>query len=137
MIYEIEPVYWPNYPHLSEIATLTGLEFEDIKQVTDQLGKRWNGQTYINVFHKLGFNTSKFIKFDPETKYPCMLRLSRKDDSFWYVFVYNDNKLYHRKEVSFFDEVFRYLNGSYYTNLDTRIGNNKAYKITSMLQVWI
>ncbi len=133
MKFEIEPVCWPDYPHLNDLGTLTGLDLDELIAASKDLGIRWNGQTYIKLLNNLGFNTGRgFVKFDANTQYPCLLRLSRSDDKYWYTYPYYDGFIYHGLDRFDLKSHSKLINGKYFLTL-----NNKPYKITSMLQVWI
>lgn len=128
--YEIEAVFHPLHFFESQICSLTGLELEEVLQHTKKI-KTWRSRTYIDLFRELGFNTNhRFIKFDPDTKYPCLMRTKEygPEGKHWYGFVYYDHLVYMIGED---------------TEQVGAIGLNrfKAYypqlKITSMLQVWI
>lgn len=122
--YEIELVNFPDHWFESEIAMLTGLEFEEIRAVTRDV-IRWSGSQYVRIFRKLGYNTNaRFVKFDKNTPYPCMMRCKiPHDKSHWAGFVYYDGKIYHPNEgiLSWAEWNAMYPN----------------YRVTSMLQVWI
>lgn len=125
MKYELDWTrYYPDNGHYTIIAILTGLPLEDIKKASPSK-RAWGGQTYVYVFKKLGFNSNnRFIKFNPETEYPCLMRFKRTDikEPYWYGCVYYDNIVYMGNcRVKFSD----FLN------------NNTNIRITSMLQVWI
>lgn len=125
MKYEIELAYFPDHWFESEIATLTGLEFEEIYEITKNV-KRWSGSQYVKVFQKLGFNcNNRFIKFDKDTPYPCIMRCSkiRVKESHWYGFIYYDGNIY----IPNYGTLTWAQWNSFYPN----------YKVTSMLQVWI
>lgn len=113
--------YWAE----SEIAMLTGLELEEILQVTAGVS-RYYGSWWPETFRKLGFNCNpRWIKFDKDTRYPCMMRCHIKDDkSHWAGFVYYDGVVYHLDYGKIPLEQFYELWGD-------------VYKPTSMLQVWI
>jgi len=67
MKYEIEVVsYGDGLYNQSVISSLTGLDFEDSDKAVKEVKRLlWSGQTYVQVFRKLGFNTNpRFIKFD-------------------------------------------------------------------------
>jgi hypothetical protein len=123
--YEIQyQCFGPDYQIEGEIATLTGLEFEDILMATKGV-THWSGQAFVKVFRKLGFNTNRqFIKFDKETEWPCMMRTKKPfDKKYWYGFVYFKGLVY----VQYYGPVTWAEWNKLYPN----------YRITSMLQVWI
>lgn len=112
------------------VKVLTGAEFDDIeiarKEVWRLAGRKdsraWYGQSFIQVFRMLGFNTSKFIKFDPDTDKPCIMRCKYlRDESHWHAFIYHDGLVNNRWTL----EEWR------------KSHIEKYWKITSMLQVWI
>ncbi len=134
--YEIEVVFYGDgLYNQSVISSLTGLDFEDSdKSVKEVKRLLWSGQTYVQVFRKLGFNTNpRFIKFDPQTPYPCIMRCINHKKGVWYLFLYHQGVVYDIHGNSFHlndpSEVSK-MNGSYFL---------KWYrmKVTSMLQVWI
>ncbi len=134
--YEIEIVdYGQGYMHQSILSSLTGLEFDEVDKVVRSIRrKRWGGQTFIKAFQALGFNTNpRFVKFDPETPYPCILRCSGQNKGYWYVFYYNDGIIYdgHMHSFALGDaSKVRKYNNSYFLK---RYG----MKVTSMLEVGI
>ena len=125
MKYEID---WPrndcveNYHHHT-IAMLTGLPIEEIKAKAPDRGL-WHTRDYIKTFRDLGFNCNdRFIKFDPNTPYPCIMRYTTPEDkNHWYSEVYYDGLVYSWNNCSDLTS-FKIL--------------NPELKITSMLQVWI
>lgn len=134
--YEIEVVsYGDGLYNQSVISSLTGLDFEESDEAVKSVKRLcWSGQTYVQVFRKLGFNTNqRFIKFDPQTPYPCIMRCTNHKKGVWYLFLYHQGMVYDIHGNSFHitdtNEV-SILNGSYFL---------KWYnmKVTSMLQVWI
>lgn len=127
--YEIEPVYHPGYFFESQICSLTGLELEEVTKHTEKI-KTWRGRTYIDLFRELGFNTNpRFMKFDAETKYPCLMRTVQRSGkrTYWYGFVYHDSMVYVIGEGPLPIKMGLYQFTQAYPHL----------KITSMLQVWI
>lgn len=125
MKYEIPPCYFPDKHHLTIIGLLTGLDLEEIQAVTSNR-KIWYTRDYVHAFFKLGFNTNpRFVPFDPDTQYPCIMRCRQKPDSgYWYGWVYYDGMVYDTGNCFYtFDEWIEYF------------GNQ--YRVTSMLQVWI
>lgn len=134
--YEIEVVsYGDGLYNQSVISSLTGLDFEESDKVVKQVKRlSWSGQTYVQVFRKLGFNTNpRFIKYDPETPYPCIMRCVNHKKGVWYLFMYHQGLVYDIHGNSFHlndpNEVSN-RNGSY-------ILKWYGMKVTSMLQVWI
>ncbi|QEL01567.1 hypothetical protein FKG96_12370 [Olivibacter sp. LS-1] len=116
--------YYPNNHHHTVIAVLTGLDIVDIIDASP-LNDHWGGQTFVKTFNKLGFNTNhRFIKFDRDTIYPCLMRTKRTDikEPYWYCFPYYDGWVYFEGYCYGFEYFF-----AMYNNL----------RITSMLQVWI
>jgi len=136
MRYEIEVVFYGDgLYNQSVISSLTGLDFEESDEAVKSVKRLyWSGQTYVQVFRKLGFNTNpRFIKFDTETPYPCIMRCINHKKGVWYLFLYHQGMVYdiHGKCFHITDpnEVSR-LNGSYFLKW-------YGMKVTSMLQVWI
>lgn len=89
--YEFEIVnFGDGYWHESTLATMTGLTFDEVHAAVKAIGRdRWGGQLYIKTFQSLGFNTNpRFVKFDKDTAYPCILRCCNHQKSGWYVFFY-------------------------------------------------
>lgn len=109
----------------SQIATLTGLELDEIQAVTSKV-TRYNGQAFVNIFRQLGYSTNnRFIKFDKQTKYPCLMRTRKIGvKKYWFGFVYYDDMVY--------------IPGNLYP-LSWAQWNNMYpnHRITSMLQVWV
>lgn len=112
----------------SLVGVLTGLPYEEIeaarKQVwleTGRKGKRgWYGQSFIKVLYALGFNTSEaWIKFDPFTDKPCIMRTNTEDRNGWYAWIYHDGLINNSWTLDEWKKEYSFL------------------KITSMLQVWI
>ncbi|CDS94493.1 hypothetical protein BN1088_1431980 [Sphingobacterium sp. PM2-P1-29] len=136
MKYEIEVVnYGPDYHNQTAISSLTGLFFEEADQAVKDVNRKcWGGQTYVKVFQNLGFNTNpRFIKFDPATPYPCIMRCSNHVKGYWYLFIYHDGIVYDLYGNSFRLDDKTYVskrNGSYFLK-------RYSMKVTSMLQVWI
>lgn len=136
MEYEFEIInYGQPYFHESTLSTLTGLDFGEVHNMVKSIGKkRWGGQLYIKALQNLGFNTNpRFVKFNPDTSYPCILRCRNKEKGVWFLFYYCNGIVYDWWGNSFQlnnkAEVAR-IRGSYFL---------KKYqmKITSMLEVWI
>jgi hypothetical protein len=116
-----EGVRWSNiqYSNTRLVKILTGLSYEEIKTAAPDK-EAWNGQDFIKTFYKLGFNTSeRFIKFDPATDKPCIMRTTWYTKKNWGAFIYNNG-----------------LVNNYYT-LDMWKDAFPEIRITSMLQVWI
>ncbi len=133
MRYEIEPVTVEGDWFYSMVATLTGHE-ADVIQVHD-MGKR-NGKGMRDLFRALGFNCSeRFIPFDPETQWPCVMRIPHVGHSGWWCLVYFEERLYvfsQKTGTTVYPAVFKHQFGCYWL---CWFGN--AYRITSMMQVWI
>ncbi len=134
--YEIEVVcYGPDLLNQSVISSLTGLDFDEADQAVKSISlKSWSGKTYIEVFQNLGFNTNpRFVKFDPNTHYPCIMRCRNHVKGYWYLFLYHDSIVYDIHGNSFrLDDPYNVVkrNGSYFLT-------NYRMKVTSMLQVWV
>ena len=122
--YELDWTRTHDNHHHQIIAVLTSLSIEEIISASPKSNK-WHGRDYVKTFYKLGFNTSeRFVKFDPSTDKPCMIRAVEIDNerSGWYSWAYYDNCIV--------DDGVQYSLGlwtRYFPQL----------KITSMLQVWI
>lgn len=132
MEYEIDFRYIKDCSHKSLFCTLTGLEPEEVDHVVKRVMK---GRDFINGFRSLGFNTNpRFCKFDPETKYPCILRCQGDLKGTWYAFIYYKGIIWDPYHNDFYnlDDVkdMRYFRRKYYFT-------NFRIRITSMLQVWI
>ena len=123
MKFEID---WPRVEapndHIWMIGCLTGLSDQEIIDVVSAR-ESWNGQEYVRSFRNLGFNCNpRFVKFDPATKYPCIMRSTSEYKGYWNAWVYNNGMVY----------------GSWFRmTLDKWKENYPKLKITSMLQVWI
>lgn len=123
--YEIEHANFEGHGFESEISMLTGLGFDEIIKVTGKI-TRWSGRAFINTFQKLGYSCNqRFIKFDKNTPYPCMMRCHkiRVKESYWYGFIYYDGFVYHVDA----GKITWALWNDWYPDL----------RVTSMLQVWI
>jgi len=134
--YEIEVVFYGGGLHnQSVITSLTGLDFEESDKAVKAVKRQhWSGQTYVQVLRKLGFNTNpRFVKFDPETPYPCIMRCTNHKKGVWYLFLYHQGMVYDIYGNSFHlkdsNEVSK-LNGCFFLKW-------YGMKVTSMLQVWI
>ena len=126
MNYELDYTRLNDNSHIQTIAILTGLSDEEIMAVTPKRNI-WMTRDYIAAYKQLGFNCNpKFVPFDDETYYPCMMRykLKSKPNGYWYSEVYYDKKIYFGGgEVSLFQQW-----------KDEWAWN---FNITSMLQVWL
>ncbi|QTE37480.1 hypothetical protein J3L18_31020 [Mucilaginibacter gossypii] len=124
-MYELDYGRWYENGHHRIIAILTGLTIQEIVSASPKKDM-WNGQVYVKVFRKLGFNVNpKFKKFDPNTQYPCMMRCVRNDikEPYWYSWVYYDGFVYEGNNCGWsFDEFLRFM---------------PNFRVTSMLQVWV
>lgn len=125
--YELAEVnFGRDYHHETIIGILTGYNLEEILGVHKNK-KIWFTKDYFHVFHTLGFNTNaRFQKFDPETKYPCIMRCKRvaEINGYWFGWVYYDHWVWDTHgQIWDFDHW-----------IDTHKGH---YRVTSMLQVWI
>lgn len=136
MKYEIEVVsYGPDLYNQSVISSLTGLDFDEADPAVKSISRKsWNGQTYIKIFQNLGFNTNpRFVKFDPATPYPCIMRCRNHGKGYWLLFLYQNDIVYDLHGNSFRpDDPYNVVkrNGSYFLK-------NYGMKVTSMLQVWV
>lgn len=134
--YEIEIVnFGEGFYHESTLSTLTGLPFDEVHEAVKATGRKsWGGQLYIKTLQNLGFNTNpRFIKFNPHTPYPCILRCCNQKKGYWYVFYYNGGIVYDWKGNSFQltdNRNVRNFKGSYFLK-------NYGMKVTSMLEVWV
>ncbi len=136
MKYEFEVInYGRPYFHESTLSTLTGLEFDDVHPIVRSIGKKkWGGQLYIKALQNLGFNTNpRFVKFNSDTSYPCILRCRNHEKGIWYLFYYCNGIIYdgwgNSFELTNIDNV-ACIKGSYFLK-------QQQMKITSMLEVWI
>lgn len=124
--YELEEIreFRGEYYLHAYVSILTGLSYDEI---SPHIERRMTGSKFRRAFNKLGFNTNhRFIAFDPETQYPALIKCHlRGETKHWYPFVYYDNKVYAPDH------------GGVYDSLDSFLINNKDFRITSMLQVWI
>lgn len=130
--YEIEFQFIGHFEVRQSIfCSLTGLSWQEVDKVVNK--DRMTGSEHVKAFNQLGFNTNKrFIKFDPKTYYPAVLRCAGK--GCWYAFVYSNGMVfdpYNNLAFSINDKkrVKRIKNSYYLTDYNL--------KITSMLQVWI
>ena len=125
MTYELDwTMYYPDDSRVSAIAVLTGHEIEDILAVCPKT-ESWRSSSFKEAFHQLGFNTNKrFMAFDPETIYPCLMRYKDSDikGNYWYCRVYYHGRVY---------------GNGYSVPFDYWIQDNPNCRVTSMLQVWI
>jgi len=134
--YEIEvDSYGPNLYNQSVISSLTGLDFDEVDQAVQSISRNsWSGQNYVKLFQNLGFNTNpRFIKFDPKTPYPCIMRCCNHKKGYWYLFLYHDGVVCDLHGNSFrLDDPYEVIkrNESYFLK-------NYGMKVTSMLQVWL
>jgi len=131
MTYELD---W-NRPHEKDlhdnftlVGILTGLPKEDLIEAQKEvwrlnrrsLSKGWGGQSFIQLFRFLGFNTNnRFIKFDPDTDKPCIMRTTSFQKGYWYGFIYHDGLVNNEMALEDWKKCYKKL------------------KITSMLQIWI
>lgn len=134
--YEFEIInYGQIYFHESTLSTLTGLDFDEVHPLVKSIGKeRWGGQLYIKALQNLGFNTNpRFVKFNPDTSYPCIIRCRNHEKGIWYLFYFCNGIVYDWLGNSFLltdkSHVAK-IRGSHFL---------KQYqmKVTSMLEVWI
>lgn len=125
--YELELVnFGGKYYMESMIATLTGLDLEDILAVRPYKD-RWIGGEIAQLIRDLGYNTNlRFTKFNRNTKYPCLMRTHDrfKKNGTWYSFVYYDGMVGCNGYTEF-------VPWSQF-NMD-----NPNLRVTTMLQVWI
>ena len=123
--YELDYLRSHDNGHHEIIAILTGHEIEDIVAASSE-NQIWYPKMYIAAFRKLGFNCDdRFVKFNPDTDKPCMMRFKRNDikESYWHAFAYYDHKVY--------------LGAGEWYKFDLFIEANPHFRITSMLRVWI
>lgn len=150
--YEVEHVQAtePEKECAALIAMLTGLPLEEVwAKLPARLQKHcgWYSRDFSDTFRRLGYDCSpRFIKFDPDTKYPCLLRfgptarglvwrrawkrretgdptaqLTEREKHWWNVWVYYDGLVYEP----------RYSGPWLFHTMD------KGVRPTSMMQVWI
>lgn len=127
--------YGPGYHNHSAISSLTGLTFGEADEAINKVNRKdWGGQTYVKCFQDLGFNTNpRFIKFDPETKYPCIMRCTNKKKGYWYLFIYNNGTVY-----DLYGNAFNFYSEKHVIQRNGKIFlKDYGMKVTSMLQVWI
>jgi len=135
MKYEVDIVcYGPELYNQSVISSLTGINFEEADKAVRAINRRsWSGQTYVKAFQNLGFKTNpRFVKFDPSTPWPCIMRCRNHVKGYWYIFLYHDGIVYDLYGNSFpLDDPCNVVNrnGSYFLN-------HYGMKVTSILQVW-
>lgn len=135
MKYEVDIVcYGPDLYNQSVISSLTGLDFDESDKAVKEIKRKcWDGQTYVKLFQNLGFKTNpRFVKFDPNTLYPCIMRCRNDKKGYWYLFLYHDSIVYDLHGNSFrLDDPYNVAirNSSYFLKL-------YGMKVTSMLQVW-
>lgn len=123
--YELDYTRHYDNGHYTNIAILTGLPIEEISAASPSASS-WRGIQFIETFRKLGFNVNpRFIKFDRETPYPCLMRFKdlRDKERCWYAWVYYKTKVY--------------TGMGCWHRLDSLLELNPHIKVTSMLQVWI
>lgn len=150
--YEIEHVHTAESEkeRAALIAMLTGLEMAEVwTRLPARLRKDagWYGRDFVATFRALGYDCSpRFVKFDPATKYPCLLRygpsarglvwarrrkrresgdptaqLTEREKHWWNVWVYYDGLVY---EPRYPGPWLFHTMGDY-------------IRVTSMMQVWI
>jgi len=114
--------------NIEVVGILTGIPEEDILIAQKEVWrvnkykdlKSWPGPAFIKMFRFLGFNTNdRFIKFDPNTDKPCIMRTTCYRKNYWFVWIYDGE----------------HVNNTY--TLAEWKKEYKKFKITSMLQVWI
>lgn len=112
------------------ICCLTGLDPNDISHL--KIKERFNGKWIIDVFRSLGYDTNnRFVKFDPKSEFPVIMRCVGKKKGIWYALIYHDGIVWNPYSNEFFNYDDHVYKG--------KIKVLKPYnlKITSMLQVWI
>jgi hypothetical protein len=125
MTYELD---WQRYyepdTRVNAIGILTGHDTDEILAVCPKTAG-WKSASFKGAFHALGFNTNpRFIAFDPDTEYPCLMRFkdSQVTGNYWYCMVYYQGMVYgDGRRFSF----------------NWWVDNHPTCRITSMLQVWI
>ncbi|RSK29861.1 hypothetical protein [Hymenobacter metallilatus] len=118
--------------HEALLATITGLPKAEIREKLPEplrQAKGWRGSSFGEVARLLGYNTTpRFVKWDPATPWPCILRVKVPEHwgwkGCWWALVYNQSEVY---------DVAR--NQSYSLEHWQRI--YPACRVTSMLQIWI
>lgn len=150
--YEIEHVQVaePEKACAAMVAMLTGLPLDEVwAKLPARLRKNdgWYSRDFIDTFRGLGYDCSpRFVKFDPDTRYPCLLRfgptarglvwrrarkrretgdpeaqLTEREKHWWNVWVYYDGLVYEPR----------------YTGPWLFHTMGKDVRPTSMMQVWI
>ncbi|RSK50087.1 hypothetical protein [Hymenobacter rigui] len=118
--------------HESLLATITGLPKAEIREKLPQDlsgGGGWRGSSFPRVARLLGFNVNpRFIKFDPATPWPCILRVQVPEHwgwkGKWWAVVYNQGTVYLPDQG---------VRGS----LNQFLSLYPGCRVTSMLQIWI
>lgn len=123
MKYELDAGRWYEHSIHTEIAILTGHDIITIRQASPEKDA-WSPRDFVKTFEKLGFNTSeRFIKFNPETDKPCIIRMpDQVDKGHWFGAVYYSGWVYLGNYERWKIEQFLKANNLH---------------VTSMLQVWI
>jgi hypothetical protein len=119
--------------HESMLATLTGLPKEEVyERLPEKYRKpgKWGGQGYVHSARALGYNCNpRFLKFDPATPWPCVLRVQVPDSwgwkGCWWALIYHQG------------EVYDVADGGHTQTLTNWQSEYPDCRITSMLQVWM
>lgn len=138
--YEIEMAFFPGEWFYSLVGTLTGSSREEIAAAHAKGSGKKNARAMIETFKNLGFDcSSRFIPFDENTKYPCIMRVpclskTGKRTGSWYAFGYYDGFLYSFTDLETmkYPVRIRHVLGHKWVHL-----SNGAHPITSMIQVWV
>lgn len=119
--------------HEAQLATLTGLSKAEVYEAmpAEYRGKdSFRSRGYIDCARALGFNTNqRFIKWDPKTPWPCIMRVQVPDEwgwkGRWWSLIYHDGMVY---DVSCppHERCFQLWQR-----------DNPGCRVTSMLQVWM
>jgi len=124
--YEIDLVdFGDDHFIASLIGMLTGHELAEIIAARGgSTNARWKAKEIRETIANLGFNCSRFKKFDKNTEYPCIMRSHdrTKKESGWYAAVYYDGIVY----LPFAGLGWNHYNHDY-----------PHLRVTTMLQVWI
>ncbi|WP_426491085.1 hypothetical protein [Hymenobacter sp. 102] len=114
------------------LATITGLPKAEIREKLPQDlsgGGGWRGSSFPQVARLLGYNTTpRFVKFDPATPWPCILRVQVPEHwgwkGKWWALGYNQGRVY---DVA---------SGDHYSFKNWQLAYADC-RVTSMLQIWI
>ena len=127
--------------HLVTYATLTGLDRDEIWQRWPEALRKdggWGGRKHVEAALALGFNTNpKFKKFDPETPWPCILRVQVPKHwgwkGCWWRLIYHQGQVYNPTSADSDPN----CSGWSMLSIKEFEARYKMCRITSMLQVWM